>query len=606
MKPMHKSLAALLSLCMAVSVTACNSGSNTEPEITGVQDQTVQAGTEFDAMAGVSATDAEDGDLTGKISITSLPELTFQNGKATPDAPGDYELTYTVTDAGGLETNAYATLKVTRQAGDATELMTFDFASAPQPDGHGWTPSIAEGVNATGELKEGAYVFTITDPGTSDGDIALVKTGVPLEAATYRVKVWAKSSADTYAHLLAKDEASTDGSFLGGAYNLPITTSISPLELEFQAPAEGTVELRLNLGSITPNPDNPEDTTPDNFTVTIDKIELYKITGEQTQTPVYTADFASADAVTVTAGDGASATATAADGAGTFQIDAYPTADGGVWSIKADMALPGITLTAGEKYYYSFTIQADSAQSAECLVESASQADAARANFNSIAMNAGEELVVTNVFDAEASVEDPVIRLQLGTASEGVTSNKLTVTNLEFGTVSGDLDTEKTIDYFGESIAADASPDLLWTVYNGTDEDNETGVGTIWTENGSLFYRIDQGGTVDWHNKLIFGHSDDPLTLPADSYFTVQITAKASQPVSCGFYLNPLGGWDPRISEAVNLTTEEQTFTFETTDPLITDMDFEMLFQFGSAETAALDEVTVEISDITILQRSVA
>ena len=454
--------------------------------------------------------------------------------------------------------------------------------------------------------KQGAYVFTINDPGSADTDIALVKTGVPVEAATYRVKVWAKSSANTYAHLLAKDEASTDGSFLGGAYNLPITTSISPLELEFEAPAEGTVELRLNLGSITPNPDNPEDTTPDNFTVTIDKIELYKITGEQTQTPVYTADFASADAVTVTAGDGASATATAADGAGTFQIDAYPTADGGVWSIKADMALPGITLTAGEKYYYSFTIQADSAQSAECLVESASQADAARANFNSIAMNAGEELVVTNVFDAEASVEDPVIRLQLGTASEGVTSNKLTVTNLEFGTVSGDLDTEKTIDYFGESIAADASPDLLWTVYNGTDEDNETGVGTIWTENGSLFYRIDQGGTVDWHNKLIFGHSDDPLTLPADSYFTVQITAKASQPVSCGFYLNPLGGWDPRISEAVNLTTEEQTFTFETTDPLITDMDFEMLFQFGSAETAALGEVTVEISDITILQRSVA
>ena len=171
--------------------------------------------------------------------------------------------------------------------------------------------------------------------------------------------------------------------------------------------------------------------------------------------------------------------------------------------------------------------------------------------------------------------------------------------------MSGDLDTEKAIDYFGESIAADASPDLLWTVYNGTDEDNDLGVGTIWTENGSLFYRIDQGGTVDWHNKLIFGHSDHPLTLPADSYFTVEITAKASQPVSCGFYLNPLGGWDPRISEAIDLTTEEQTFTFDTTDPLITDMDFEMLFQFGSADTAALGEVTVEISDITILQRSV-
>ena len=603
---LRRSLAALLSLCVAVSATACGqSGANTEPEITGVQDQSVQAGTEFDAMAGVSATDAEDGDVTGKISITSLPELTFQNGKATPDAPGDYELTYTVTDKGGLETKAYATLTVTRQAGEATELMSFDFASAPQPDGHGWEPRIAEGVSATGELKEGAYVFTITDPGTTDGDIALVKAGVPIEAATYRVKVWAKSTADTYAHLLARDEASTDGSFLGGSYNLPIGTAITPLEMEFTAAGEGTAELMLNLGRITPNPDNPEDTTPSDFTVTTDKIEIYKITGEQTQTPVYTADFSAADSIAATAGDGASATATAANGAGTFQIDAYPGEGGGVWSIKADMALPGITLNAGEKYYYSFTIQAANAQNAECLVESASQADAARANFNSIALDPGEEVVVTNVFDAEAAVEDPVIRLQLGSPSEGVTSNTVTVTNLEFGTVSGDLDTEKTIDYFGQSIAADANPDLLWTVYNGTDEDNELGVGTIWTEGSSLFYRIDQGGTVDWHNKLIFGHTDCPLTLPADSYFTVEITAKATQPVSCGFYLNPLGGWDPRISQSIDLTTEEQTFTFETTDPLITDMDFEMLFQFGSAETAALGETTIEISNITIWQRSI-
>ena len=605
MKPMRRTFAVLLSLCLALGATACGqSGDNTEPEISGVQDQSVMAGTEFDAMAGVTATDAEDGDVTGKVTITSLPELSFQNGKVTPADPGEYELTYTVTDAGGLESKAYATLKVTRQAGDATELQSFDFSAPSTADAHGWEPQIADGVDATGELKQGAYVFTVNDPGSADTDIALVKTGVPLEAATYKVKVWAKSTADTYAHLLAKDEASTDSSFLGGAYNLPIGTAISPLEMEFTSTGTGTAEIRLNLGRITPNPDNPSDTTPDSFTVTIDKIELYKITGEQTQTPVYTADFSAADAVSVTAGDGASATAAVADGAGTIQIDSYPT-EGGVWSIKGDMALPGITLNAGEKYYYSFTIQSDSAQTAECLVESASQADAARANFNSISLNPGEATVITNVFDAEAAVEDPVIRLQLGTPADGVTSNKLTITNLEFGTVSGDLDTEKTIDYFGDSIAADASPDTLWTVYNGTDEDNDQGVGTIWTENGSLFYRIDQGGTVDWHNKLIFGHKDHPLTLPADSYFTVEITAKASQPVSCGFYLNPLGGWDPRISKSIDLTTEEQTFTFETTDPLITDMDFEMLFQFGSADTAALGEVTVEISDITIWQRSI-
>lgn len=66
-----------------------------------------------------------------------------------------------------------------------------------------------------------------------------------------------------------------------------------------------------------------------------------------------------------------------------------------------------------------------------------------------------------------------------------------------------------------------------------------------------------------------------------------------------------MGGWDPRIAEGMNITTEEQTFTFTTTDTLITDMDFEMLFQFGSEDTANLGEVTIEFMDVTITKRAV-
>ena len=83
------------------------------------------------------------------------------------------------------------------------------------------------------------------------------------------------------------------------------------------------------------------------------------------------------------------------------------------------------------------------------------------------------------------------------------------------------------------------------------------------------------------------------------------MTVKADKDVSCGFFLNPLGGWDPRISEGMDITTQEQTFTFETTDTFVTDMDFEMLFQFGSEQTAQLGEVTVEFSNVTIYQKSV-
>lgn len=601
MKHLRKALAALLCLTMLLTVTACSSSKpNTAPEIEGVFDQSVEAESEFNALEGVVAKDEEDGDITSKIVITSIPALEFKNGKATPSEAGNYELTYSVTDKGGETAEAYATLTVTKKTGEAVIWRQFDFTAPQSVDNHGWEASIAEGVQATGELKQGAYVFDITNPGNGDGDIRLVKAGVALKAADYRVKIWAKSTQNTYAHLIARDEGAEDWQTFGGVFNAVIGTEIAPVELTFTAPGEGSAEIMLNLGKITPNPDNPEDTTPENFTVTIDKIEIYEISGEEAQVPVYVCDFseAGADAIAVQAGDGAAAAAAVNDGAGVITIDSYPT-DGGVWSIKGDIGLGGSAVEDGQKYYYSFTLKADQAQAGECLVESATQNDSARVSFNSFAAAAGEEITVFGTFTADKAVADPVIRLQIGNPSDGVTSNVIYIDDVAFGKLEGDMETVKTIDAFN------GIGDDIWSTYNGTDEDNERGVGAIWMENGTLSYRIDQGGTTDWHNKLICGTRENPLTLPSDSYFTVEITAKASKNVSCGFFLNPQGSWDPRISEGIDFTTQEQTFTFETTDTLIMDMDFEMLFQFGSAQTADLGEVTIEFSNITIWQKSV-
>ena len=85
MKKMQKVLALLMALAMVFSLAACNSGENTDPQITGVKDMTVQAGSEINVLEGISATDAEDGDLTSMIVIESTPTLTFKNGKATPE-----------------------------------------------------------------------------------------------------------------------------------------------------------------------------------------------------------------------------------------------------------------------------------------------------------------------------------------------------------------------------------------------------------------------------------------------------------------------------------------------------------------------------------------
>lgn len=612
MKILHKGFAILLSLSLVFSMAGCGSnsgGDNTKPQITGVSDKAVEAGSEFNALEGIAASDAEDGDITAQIVIEATPALEFKNGKVTPDKAGDYELVYSVTDKGGETTQAYATLTVTRQTGEPVVYKEFDFSAEHAIDNKGWTVNVAESASATGELKQGAYVFEIAAPGEGDGDIQLVKPGMALKAADYRIKVWAKSTENTYAHIIARDEGIDEWSTFGAAFNLPIGQDIAPLELNFTVEEEGSAEIMINLGKITPNPDNPSDTTPDNFAVTIDKIEIYEISGNETRNPVFTNDFAGAgeESIIVSAGDGAAAAASFEEDAAKVAIDAYPT-DGGVWGIKADIALPGIAIEGGKKYYYSFKMNAENGQSGECLVESASQSDANRVHFNGFSAGAGEEIVVSGVFTADSAVADPVIRLQIGNPSDGVSSNSILIDDVVFGVVEGDLETVKTIDAFtayGEGSANESNSDYPWSTFNGTDEDNERGVGTIWNENGSFFYRIDQGGTTDWLNKLICGYKENPLTLESDSYYTVEITAKADKNVSCGFFLNPLGGWDPRLSEKIDFTTQEQTFSFTTTDTFIMDMDFEMLFQFGSEETAQLGDVTIEISNITIYQMRV-
>lgn len=611
MKKMHKILSVLLSLAMLFSLVACVSepAANEKPTIAGVKDLSVQAGTEIDVLSGVTASDMEDGDLTAMIAVEATPALTFKNGKATPDKAGSYELTYTVTDKNGQAVSEYATLTVTKKTAEAILYKEFDFTGDHAVDAKGWAAYITEGVAATGELKQGAFVFDITNPGNGDGDIKLALAGLAVKAADYKVKVWAKSTAKTYTHIIARDENAEGWSTFGGEYNKVIDTNMQALELNFTVGAEGSAELMINLGKITPNPDNAADTTPENFTVTIDKIEIYEITGTEKEVPVYTNDFANGidNALTVGAGDGAVASAAADNGAAKVTIDAYHNG-GGVWSIKVNMPLPENGIEAGVKYYYSFKINASNGQSGECLVESATQEWANRAHFNNLNAAAGQDVVVSGVFTAEQAIADPVIRLQIGNPGEGVTNNVIVIDDLVFGKLEGDKETNKSLYAFvafGPNSANATNPNFPWFTFNGTDEDNDLGVGTIWMENGRLFYRIDQGGVTDWYNKLVCGFGDNPLVLEADSYYTIEITVKASKNVSCSFFLNPMGGWDPRLAEGMDITTEEKTFTFTTTETLVTDMNFEMLFQFGSEATAALGEVTIEFVSIKIYQSKV-
>ncbi|MBC2177910.1 DUF5011 domain-containing protein [Listeria booriae] len=77
--------------------------SNEAPVIHG-QDVTFKAGKAFDPMAGVTASDTEDGDITSTIEMTA--------NDVNPDVAGVYHVTYSVTDSDGNTTEATYTVTV--------------------------------------------------------------------------------------------------------------------------------------------------------------------------------------------------------------------------------------------------------------------------------------------------------------------------------------------------------------------------------------------------------------------------------------------------------------------------------------------------------------
>ncbi len=107
---MKRSITVIALILMIVALVAC--GPKTEDPkgnsatIKGANDVSLNIGESFDPMAGVTATDTKDGDITSKILVTGTVNL---------NTAGNYTLTYTVTGSDGK------TVTVTRKVSVLTE-----------------------------------------------------------------------------------------------------------------------------------------------------------------------------------------------------------------------------------------------------------------------------------------------------------------------------------------------------------------------------------------------------------------------------------------------------------------------------------------------------
>ncbi|HAT4368153.1 TPA: DUF5011 domain-containing protein [Clostridium perfringens] len=76
---------------------------NNVPTIS-VEDKTIKAGEDFDPLAGVTAKDKEDGDLTSSLKVVT--------NEVNTKVPGKYKVVYEVTDKGGAKTSKTITVTV--------------------------------------------------------------------------------------------------------------------------------------------------------------------------------------------------------------------------------------------------------------------------------------------------------------------------------------------------------------------------------------------------------------------------------------------------------------------------------------------------------------
>ncbi len=639
-------LAAALSLTLLAGCGGNNNTSNSAPEIVGVPlEAQGMVGEEWNALEGVTATDKEDGDLTAKITL-SAQGLTFTNGKTTPTAASvnGYEVKYSVTDSNGKTTEEFCTFKVKAGAGELENVFTADFTTptAADADAHYWK-TVIDGPEATATLKEGAYVFDVTDlKDAGDDKLMLTRHFGDLTAGEYQFVVWARSSVNTKINLnalLDSADAKTDswdGRNLGkgdednydsadaphGLYGAQVETTVKPITLEFSLTEKKInkekvgILFRICLGG---------NGNPAQFKSSIEKIAIYKTTGTRREESLFANDFSAASdtQVFVRPDGGAQATAAVENGEAKINVAKYPDA-GTVWQLKADVALGAVKIEKGVTYRLKFDITAANAQDAEVVIENGSNNDRA-AFLGKLALEAGEKQSPDYTFslgDADKTIEsDAMLRLQIGTPSANVTTNTLTIDNVQLLKITGNQKTDRVAQdkfvLFGEDSSNKTNTKYPYAVYNGSDDKlSNKGVGTAYIEDGKLVYEIHEGSTEGGQNKLVIGYWDNPISLPENAYYVVSFKVKASAAIGMDVCLHDMDcgdNWDNGLLFRRASWMEEGNYqigTTETTVEFMTDVvrkdsKCELILEFGSAALAKLSGVTIEISEIKIGARKI-
>ncbi|MDY0854774.1 DUF5011 domain-containing protein [Bacillus thuringiensis] len=179
-----------------------------EPKLTAPTKTTINVGDKFDPMAGVSATDKEDGDITDKVTV---------DGNVDTSKPGTYELTYTVSDSKGHKVTAKQTVTVKQTVVPKDEVPVLTAPTKTTINvGDKFDPMA--GVSAT-DKEDG----DITDKVTVDGSVDTSKPGTYELTYTVSDSKGHKVTAKQTVTVKQKVETTNEAPVL----TVPFTTTLS-------------------------------------------------------------------------------------------------------------------------------------------------------------------------------------------------------------------------------------------------------------------------------------------------------------------------------------------------------------------------------------------
>ena len=502
------------------------------PVITGATDLTLETGAVYDPLAGVSAYDVVDGDIT--------LDSTHYVSNVDTSVPGEYEVTYTVSDAAGNTATITISVTVvdlvftnTNDITDGTFTTTTTIIPEVQDteengyaditDPEIWYQYTAtwDGAAATFTVVDGKAVIEVTAPGNNDWGLMLKQKGITLiPGETYKLSFSASST-------VARDIVAKVSDNYFSKFSIGTEEATYSFIFTYEKDSTTTERVLFLFGQMA------------NYaasTVTIDNVELSILEQEELVT---NGDF------TVTGwnvwsqnwGDAPVVTNTIIDGQYVVTTDKLGEAN---WAIQ--LFQEGLVLEAGKTYRVTFDAKADTVRFINAKLIDGNNAE----NFSTFELTTTME---TYSFDFlyEGTSNAGKLDFELGVIGASV-AGTVTFDNIKFEEVESDVvvvDTNQIVNGTFDQVVGWTTWAQNWEPFAGV---------AISQVGGQLLVDVTALGGAFWGVQLF----QDNVALVEGATYTMSFVAKSSVARDMSFVLIANG----EFRKTFDLTTEFAVYTY--------------------------------------------